>query len=524
MGELARPRRDGPGAPAARRDGVPADGGDRAARRARARSPSASAAGCRAPRPTAPSRSGSTSRARSSPTRGGAPTTRRTCARRPTCRPDDIEPLVDGLRLVTIAPELPGALELIGWLARARDRGVAGPLGGDLDEARAGYAAGAPSTTHLFNAMTGVDHRAPGLAVAALERRRRLRRADRRRRPRPSGAVAAHRPAQARRPAAAGQRRDLARRDRRRPRRGSAASRSRSSTAAGDAGRDDDAGRVGHRARQRGAQPGGRRASPLPAAVAAAGANPLALLGVTDRGRIAVGQRADLVELDDDLRVRRVMRGGDWFETRIGVTERRPRLEIRPFAPEVVDDAARLLADRHRAQRLVEPALDARLRGRRPPPAPRSRRSPPRTVRPAPSPCAAATVVGYLSARRGRRSGARTCGSRAPVTRSTEPEIVRDLYGLAAGGWVEAGATEPLRRRAGDGPGRSSTPGSGRVRPAARPRDPRARRRPARRSRHRPGSTIRRAERRDIPVLGRLELGRSASTRSLAGLLDGAAA
>ena len=51
----------------------------------------------------------------------------------------------------------------------------------------------------------------------------------------------------------------------------------------------------------------------LSVAVAAASRNPLALLGVTDRGRIAVGQRADLVELDDDVRVRRVMRGGDWL-------------------------------------------------------------------------------------------------------------------------------------------------------------------------------------------------------------------
>jgi N-acetylglucosamine-6-phosphate deacetylase len=50
----------------------------------------------------------------------------------------------------------------------------------------------------------------------------------------------------------------------------------------------------------------------LPAAVAAASGNPLALLGVTDRGRIALGQRADLVELDADLSVRRVMRGGAW--------------------------------------------------------------------------------------------------------------------------------------------------------------------------------------------------------------------
>jgi N-acetylglucosamine-6-phosphate deacetylase len=51
----------------------------------------------------------------------------------------------------------------------------------------------------------------------------------------------------------------------------------------------------------------------LPAAVAAASRNPLALLGVTDRGRIAVGQRADLVELDPDLTVRRVMLAGEWL-------------------------------------------------------------------------------------------------------------------------------------------------------------------------------------------------------------------
>jgi N-acetylglucosamine-6-phosphate deacetylase len=37
------------------------------------------------------------------------------------------------------------------------------------------------------------------------------------------------------------------------------------------------------------------------------------MLGVTDRGRIAVGLRADLVELDDDVGVRRVMRAGAWL-------------------------------------------------------------------------------------------------------------------------------------------------------------------------------------------------------------------
>jgi N-acetylglucosamine-6-phosphate deacetylase len=51
----------------------------------------------------------------------------------------------------------------------------------------------------------------------------------------------------------------------------------------------------------------------LPYAVAAASANPAALLGLTDRGRIATGQLADLVELDETLTVRRVMRRGRWY-------------------------------------------------------------------------------------------------------------------------------------------------------------------------------------------------------------------
>src|SRR3954469_9388729 len=47
-------------------------------------------------------------------------------------------------------------------------------------------------------------------------------------------------------------------------------------------------------------------AVPLAAAVAAASGNPAALLGAGDRGRIEPGRRAHLVELDDELRVRRV--------------------------------------------------------------------------------------------------------------------------------------------------------------------------------------------------------------------------
>jgi N-acetylglucosamine-6-phosphate deacetylase len=52
----------------------------------------------------------------------------------------------------------------------------------------------------------------------------------------------------------------------------------------------------------------------LPAAVAAASANPAALLGLEDRGRLDEGCRADLVVLDEVLGVDRVMLGGRWLD------------------------------------------------------------------------------------------------------------------------------------------------------------------------------------------------------------------
>jgi N-acetylglucosamine-6-phosphate deacetylase len=82
--------------------------------------------------------------------------------------PDVLAPLLDGLRLITVAPELDGALDLIGWLAGSGVVVALGHSAATSVEARAGYAAGARSTTHLFNAMTGIGHRAPGLAGVAL--------------------------------------------------------------------------------------------------------------------------------------------------------------------------------------------------------------------------------------------------------------------------------------------------------------------------------------------------------------------
>ncbi|WP_114312322.1 N-acetylglucosamine-6-phosphate deacetylase [Thermus caldifontis] len=74
------------------------------------------------------------------------------------------------VRVVTLAPELPGALELIRFLA---ERGVRVQLGhteAGYEEARAALETGAVGFTHLFNAMTGLHHRAPGVVGLALER------------------------------------------------------------------------------------------------------------------------------------------------------------------------------------------------------------------------------------------------------------------------------------------------------------------------------------------------------------------
>jgi N-acetylglucosamine-6-phosphate deacetylase len=223
-----------------------------------------------------------------------------------------VEPLLDGLRIMTIAPELPGALALIERLAA---RGIAASLGhsaATLDAARAGYAAGAPTTTHLFNAMTGVDHRAPGLAVAALTDDAayveliadgnhvhpalwpiivRTKPADR------LLLVSDALPL-----AGMGDGRTIVGglevevRDGRATLLGT-------TTLAGSVIALDTA--VRNLVRE---------GVPLPRAIAAASANPAALLGADDRGGIHVGRRAHLVELTDELEVRRVTRGHGWIE------------------------------------------------------------------------------------------------------------------------------------------------------------------------------------------------------------------
>lgn len=222
--------------------------------------------------------------------------------------PGRLATLLPDLRLITLAPELEGAVRLIGDVVA---QGVVVSLGhsaATLDQARAGYDAGARSTTHLFNAMTGVSHREPGLALAALTDDRvavELIADGEHVHPALWPLIARAKPASGLLLV---------------------------SDAVAMAGTGDGRGRIG----QLEVEIRGSRCTlagsdvlagsvialdsavrnlaengiPLAVAVAAASRNPAQLLGLTDRGRLAPGFRADLVELDDALTVSGVYRFG----------------------------------------------------------------------------------------------------------------------------------------------------------------------------------------------------------------------
>ena len=86
----------------------------------------------------------------------------------------DILDIIAGARpdvgVVTLAPELPGGVELIRALVAAGTRVSLGHSGASLDEAMAAIDAGARHATHLFNRMAPMTHRAPGVAGAVLAR------------------------------------------------------------------------------------------------------------------------------------------------------------------------------------------------------------------------------------------------------------------------------------------------------------------------------------------------------------------
>jgi N-acetylglucosamine-6-phosphate deacetylase len=222
-----------------------------------------------------------------------------------------LDTFLDGLRVITVAPELRGAPELIRRLAA---RGVAVSLGHSMAtvaEARVGYDAGARSTTHLFNAMVGVTHREPGLALEALLNDDAWVEliADKLHvdpdlwpliwRLKPPERVLLVSDAI------------------------SLAGSGRTSGMLGSLEVRVDGERVtlvegGNLAGSVTAldlevRHAVRAGIPLVQAVRAASTNPAELLGLADRGRLAPGLRADLVVLDRDLTSRRVMRAGEWI-------------------------------------------------------------------------------------------------------------------------------------------------------------------------------------------------------------------
>ena len=70
--------------------------------------------------------------------------------------------------MMTIAPELPGALEVIAEAARRNVCVSIGHSDAAIEAARAGIRAGARHATHTFNAMRPLDHREPGILGEVL--------------------------------------------------------------------------------------------------------------------------------------------------------------------------------------------------------------------------------------------------------------------------------------------------------------------------------------------------------------------
>jgi len=81
----------------------------------------------------------------------------------------EIERAAPDVGIVTLAPELDGAIELIEWLVSRGHRASLGHSGATYEQALAAIAAGARHATHLFNRMPPLHHRSPGLAGAILQ-------------------------------------------------------------------------------------------------------------------------------------------------------------------------------------------------------------------------------------------------------------------------------------------------------------------------------------------------------------------
>ena len=73
------------------------------------------------------------------------------------------------LKMMTLAPEMPGGIELVRALIASGVVPALGHTGATYEQARAGFDAGIPHVTHVFNAMSTLNHREPGPLLALFE-------------------------------------------------------------------------------------------------------------------------------------------------------------------------------------------------------------------------------------------------------------------------------------------------------------------------------------------------------------------
>ncbi len=218
------------------------------------------------------------------------------------------------VRMVTLAPELPGGIAAVRQLAAAGVVAAIGHTDATYDVARDALDAGARVGTHLFNAMRGLHHREPGPVGALLESDAHVELI--------ADGVHLH-PAVLRTAFAAKAGRCVLVTD--------------AMAGAGATDGDyrlgpmsievrDGVARLADGGSGRGAIAGStltmdaavryavREAGlPLLDVVHAASTAPAAVLGLDDVGALAAGRRADLVVLSDALEVSRVMRAGAWI-------------------------------------------------------------------------------------------------------------------------------------------------------------------------------------------------------------------
>jgi N-acetylglucosamine-6-phosphate deacetylase len=215
------------------------------------------------------------------------------------------------VRTVTVAPELPGAVELIGELVASGVVAAIGHTDATYAQAAAGFGAGASLATHLFNAMGAINQREPGAAIAALDAGVHVEMIN-------DGVhvhdaltrlVARHSPhvlaliTDAISATGVGDGEYTLGDQRVRVEAGEARLAGTTRLAGSTLTLDHSLRRAVD-----------RLGMSIEAASAALSGNPARVLGISDRtGAIAAGLDADLVVLDDDLSVRRVMRHGAWL-------------------------------------------------------------------------------------------------------------------------------------------------------------------------------------------------------------------